>query len=61
MKVFTFINVSSFYVADTAKDKIDIIAQWYKCYWPSSGYLYRSGNYNTKYGRLDCNIELNLL
>jgi len=48
-KVFTLLNVGSFYAADTAEDKIEIVVnwlfpQWDKFYCPSTGYPYRPGS-----------------
>ena len=49
--VFKLFNVGSFYVADTAKGKIEIVIvidwlfpQWDKFYCSSAGYPYRSTN-----------------
>jgi len=57
--VFKLFNVGSFYVADTAKGKIEIVInwlfpQWDKFYCSSAGYPYRSTNRWKCHGCYNC-------
>tara|TARA_B100000586_G_C19942619_1_gene356184 strand:- start:330 stop:656 length:327 start_codon:yes stop_codon:yes gene_type:complete len=64
-KVFTLINVGSFYAADTAGCTIEIVVnwlfpQWDKFYCPSTGYPYRPGSQNKCIGSYHCQKEFTL-